>query len=306
MMKGAYALDETPSGNSDLAVVVLNWRDEQRTIACVESLLADPKISLVIIVDNETRHRLSSFASARERVDLIELNENRGFAGGTNRGLELAIDRGFSWVGTINSDARVVSGSLADLCRWAGKGDAIGAVGPAIVGVAGRVQSAGESVAPLTASTRDILAPHSAQIDYLTWACVLLPASTLREVGLLNESFFMYWEDVEFGLRLRDRGFEMVVDDCVRVEHEFSASHESAGWRIDYYSALGLAMIARLRGGAWRLGTAFRVMGRVIVRHPWSRNGRAALNGYRFGLRMDAERPAWMHLRDAGVLSPPK
>jgi hypothetical protein len=238
-----------------VVAVVLNWRDPDSTTLCIESLLREESISLIHVVDNESRGQLADIVG--ERVRLHEQQENLGFSRGVNIGLREAL---------ADDDRR------------------IGLVAPVILNPDGSVQSTGGRFRALDAATSDRV--DGAAINYLTWACVLIPRSTLLQVGLLDEAFFMYWEDVDYGLRTLASGRTLRIAPRATVVHALSKSHAKAGPAIDRYSARGLVVLARKqsRASVW-IGAAFRIALRLVKR-ALARDGarvQAVVRGVREG-----------------------
>lgn len=225
-----------------IVAVVLSWREVDLTTRCVDSLLAEPLIDEVVVVDNESSGALHALESrAQGRVRLIELQENRGFAGGVNEGLRLALARGASAVLCINNDAKLEPGTVAAMQLVADADPAVGIVGPTIVDQHGRIIADGGKV---LRSRMEVDERAGASANFVTWACVLVPAPVLDRVGLLDDRFFMYWEDVDFSFRLTSAGLRLAVVP-ERVRHDVSSSHEGAGLGIiDLYSALSLGVFA--------------------------------------------------------------
>jgi len=242
--------------------VVLNWKDADSTLKCVDSLRADPAVSRVVVVDNETDGELR--AGLNDDVELIEQVENLGFSRGVNVGLRWALANGADAALVINNDAFVSLGAVGELIRSWLENDG-GVLAPLIRDPDGTIQSTGGQFRACIASTKDVAT--SARVDYLTWACVLLPRATLERVGLLDEEFFMYWEDVDYGFRVREAGLSLEVVEGATVHHERSKSHSRAGNAIDLYSAHGLVVLAKKRGGVvLALGLPVRLTARLLRR----------------------------------------
>jgi GT2 family glycosyltransferase len=179
--------------------------------------------------------------------------------------MRAALDRNADAILAINNDATVRNGAVRELLNaWLSDSRNVGLLAPRIVFPDGTTQSTGGYFRAIDASTRDI---NVRRINYLTWACVLVPRETLEQVGYLDERYFMYWEDVEYGLRVTDAGNVLRVVETAVVEHSLSKSHKKAGARIDRYSARGLVLLCLSRGGTARwLGLPIRLIGRVITR----------------------------------------
>src|SRR5690606_12590801 len=83
----------------------------------------------------------------------------------------------------------------------------------------------------------------------LTWACVLLRPSAVSGVGLLDERYFMYWEDVEYSQRLTAAGWRMQLALDAHATHATSSSHARSQGATAMYSVAGLLTYAEgLRG----------------------------------------------------------
>ena len=266
-----------------IVAVVLNWRDAASTRRCVESLRNETGIDAIIVVDNESTGQLRDMQG--KDVHLSEQTENLGFSRGINVGLRHGLHEGADAVLVINNDAEVRAGSVDALVKgWELASGRVGMLAPIVLNPDGTEQSTGGFFRAWDASTRDLGARH---INYLTWACVLVPRATLEVVGLLDEDFFMYWEDVDYGLRVGDAGLDLVVVRDAVVVHAKSASHGRAGNAIERYSARGLTLLCRKRGGVARfVGLPYRLGGRVLSRIP---RGRAAVAAVMAGWR-DATR----------------
>lgn len=286
-----------------IAAVVLNWKDHERTCRCVGSLIDEDLVDSIIVVDNESDGQLrESLHEARAEVTVLEQHENRGFAGGVNPGLEAVLARRETeFVLCINNDAVLTSGALGLMMTEIERDRRVGLVGPRIVDANGATISTGGSFRAISASTKDLSAREP---DYVTWACVLVRREVFDEVGLLDDGFFMYWEDVEFGLRAASAGFLLRVATHATVLHELSASHSRAGGKVQGYSSYGLVHLARVRGGLTAIGAAYRVLGRVASalarwdRVTAARIARSAI----LASRASHDEPAWAALARAGLL----
>lgn len=247
-----------------VSAVILNWRDPSNTLACVESLRDFTEVSQIFIVHNESTHSpfppqtFSSFA-----IPVIEVfnPENRGFSAGINSGIQQAISSNCDAVMLINNDAVLAPHSLEKLMSGL-DGPQTGMVAPVILNPDNTLQAAGASVNKRRLTVNE---KSSQDIDFLTFACVLIKSSTFEKVGLLDEAFFMYWEDVDFGLRVKAAGLEMkVVPEAIAI-HAVSSSRKIAGSRVDMYSAFGLGAFGILHPH-YKFGSYFRITLRVFKR----------------------------------------
>jgi hypothetical protein len=225
-----------PLTGHDVWIVVLNWNGCADTVACLESLArADLDGATVVLVDNGSRD--GSVATVRARfpdVRVIALPENRGFAGGCNVGIRAALDAGAGAVLLLNNDTVVAADFLGALLavlnrrRWAAavSGAVFRADSPEALDCAwleiyfghGIVRRRGVNALP--GEGFDFVRPISAGVG----SCLLLRATALRRVGLLDESYFAYHEEVDWCFRARKAGLLVYYQPFARVWHRGSSS----------------------------------------------------------------------------------
>lgn len=244
--------------------VILNWKDPKNTLSCVESLKGLPKLSQIIIVHNESNSSPfppETFTSTATPVIEVFNPENRGFSAGINTGIQQALISKCDAVLLINNDA-VLSPNAIELLITALNTSDVGMVAPFILNPDESLQASGASL-----KMRNLLVNEksSQNFDFLTFACVLVKSSTFEKVGLLDEAFFMYWEDVDFGLRVKEAGLELVVVPEATAIHAVSSSRKIAGSRVDLYSAFGLGAFGILHP-QYKSGSYYRITLRMLKR----------------------------------------
>ena len=212
-----------------LVAVVLNWNggdDTLRALASIEAIET-------ICVDNGSTDGSDGEVERRfPRVELLRLNENRGFAAGCNAGIGRALERGADWVFLLNNDAVAEPGLPAALERAAEARPAAGILACKLLFEDGRtVMYAGASFnATLGYSGRRAgfgkpdRFHELRDVERADGAAMALSRALLERVGLFDEQLFAYVEDVDLSLRARAAGFAIVfVPDAV-VRHKGSAS----------------------------------------------------------------------------------
>lgn len=283
------------------SALVLNWKDTERTLRCVQSLLDSPLLERVLVVDNESRagsglrRRLQELNSSR--ISLLPVNVNLGFAGGVNRGLTKLIDAGFDQILVINNDATIDPDSVHKMVATQISEGPLTLVGPRITYPSGDVQAAGSHIHWLTAKVDHQSWPG--KTDYLTWACVLVTKEIVNAIGLLNEQFFMYWEDAEYSLRLTSAGGKLLVEPEAQAIHEESATKNVIGNLTVRYATASLASFARIYPKS-EFGARLRLLMRVIrqsLRHGLN-EGRYTLDAWKWGRERNAA-PAWQRIEEA-------
>lgn len=274
-----------------ISAAVLNWKDTRRTVRCVATLVQSEAIDHVYIVDNESSGELRAalekvvFAS-KTTWSVAEIVENRGFAAGMNIALSESVTAGFDATLVINNDAVIDNEAVAYLVDVLEKYPRAGLAAPRIVQPDGTAESEGGYLMPVLGMTS-----HRALVkrepDFITWACVLVRTEALNDVGMLDERFFMYWEDVDFSLRLRAAGWTATVAREAVATHEVSTNRATYPVAIKAYHTWSSILFSRKHGGGWIVGRWVWLLSSAGANAIRLRSG--ALRGLREGVRLSRE-----------------
>jgi GT2 family glycosyltransferase len=232
----AAASTTDPLTPADVVIVVLSWNRREHTLACLESLQAAYfGGAQAIVVDNGSRDgSLEAIRDRFPRLDVIALPENRGFAGGCNVGITAALERGARGVLLLNNDTEVASDFLGWLVQSMNAHPLAAAVSGAVLRFDNRevldvaylevffghglVHRRGVNALP--GQGFDV----ERQVDVGVGCCLLLRREAIQRVGLLDEEYFAYHEEVDWCFRARQAGFEIWYQPLSRVWHHGSRS----------------------------------------------------------------------------------
>jgi GT2 family glycosyltransferase len=244
-----------------LAAVIVHWQDADETVACVESLATEPP-ALAIVVDNGSREPIAArLAAQAPHVRVIRVAQNRGYAGGANVGIAAALADGARVVLLLNNDARVGPGAEAAALAALAADARIAVVGakvltredPSRLWLAwGRVTYRQSLVALCGADVPDGKAWSVARdVDWVAGCAMWFRADALESLGLLDESFFAYHEEVEWCARARRAGWRVRYCPQAIVSHTGRGSHGSpSAIRIrKYFAARNAILFARKHAG---------------------------------------------------------
>jgi GT2 family glycosyltransferase len=233
-----------------VACIIVNWNGWQDTIECLDALdRCDYPCLHVVVVDNgSTNDSVARIRSARPDIVLLESGKNLGFAGGNNVGLRYALARDIDYFWLLNNDTKPAPDALSALVEKALTNKRIGAVG-SICYYADRpetVQAWGGARVNLW-----IGYVHNSTISRDDWwfhsiygASMLVPRNAFEDIGLLDEGFFHSWEETEFCLRLRKRGWLLAAAADARVLHKVNASTGGSKLVLDrYFTTSGLRIL---------------------------------------------------------------
>lgn len=228
-------------------IIILNWNGWRDTLACVESCrwLTWPNLRIVV-VDNASTD--GSEAILRERlhdVEIIQSGANLGFAGGNNVGIRYALKSGADYVWLLNNDAEAAPEALAELVE-AMEGNANVAMAGSKIFLhhdSQRLQFAGGlwekgrlRLRMLGANQLDLgQFDERCERDSVSGCSMLVRASTIQDIGLMDESYFLYWEDTEWCARARQKGYRILFVPKSHVWHKVSASTGKSAFAQHYY-----------------------------------------------------------------------
>jgi len=216
-------------------VVILNWNRCDDTIRCVESVqrLRYPRFTVVVVDNGSTDGSPGTLAKRFPGLEVIETGSNLGYAGGNNAGIHWALRRGADHVLILNNDTIVDPDVLAELTRVAGGDRTIGVVGPKVLCEPDRhlIYSCGESQS-LWFNVRRIatgqpdrdVGRNPRDVAYVVGCAILVSREFIERVGLLDDVFFAYYDEVDWCFRGRRLGYRVVCAPAAVVYHKGEAS----------------------------------------------------------------------------------
>jgi GT2 family glycosyltransferase len=266
-----------------------------------------PNYHIVVVDNGSTDGTESAVRTQYPEVTVIVNPRNLGFTGGTNVGIRHALSQGADYVFLINNDTFVEPTILDELIAYAGS-PGVGIVGPKIYCADDpqRIWSVGAKRHPLTLEMIDKgygrmdvgQWEEVAEQDYLLGCAQLFKRSVLEEIGLLDEAFFLYCDDMDICLRAHEAGYRMLMVPQAKMWHKGAASVAGgkSSPRVRYYSARSSTWLFRkhVRGlrwlivGPYRFGSAVKTFLRLAMQKKWV-SVRAHLLGLRDGLTMTGE-----------------
>jgi len=274
------------------------------TLECVQALKLMGRQDLeILVIDNGSQDdSLSIFRGQEDLFRLISLGENLGFAAGNNHGLRLALAEGYDYALLVNNDAFAAPDMLANLLAEVDSQTALLSPkiyyesAPGMIWFAnGRRQAytldlrdtgQGEQDGPDWAESRDV--------DYLLGTCLLVNLSAIREVGLLDERYFFYFEDLDWSIRCQQKGYKLRLVAPAHLYHRVALS---TGGAEDtplrrYYLAYGSVLFWREHAKlgnplviiAFRTLSALKMVARLTISGKWT-VAKAYLQGLMDGWR---------------------
>jgi GT2 family glycosyltransferase len=256
-----------------VGVVVLNWNGIDDTLECLRSLAAvDYPAREIIVVDNGSR------ASPRQRiledfpsVTYLETGRNLGYAGGNNVGIRYALEHGHDYVLVLNNDTCVEPHSLRAAVAVAETDSRIAAVSvkivcfdePARVWVAYGRLTYRKGLVRLIGYLQPDDGRFDQQLDveWVPGTAIFLRRAALERVGLFDEEFFAYHEDVDWCTRAREQEWRLVYAPCARIFHKGHRSSGGGGFVTPRQYLAGRNMVLFvLKHGRWYQRLQFLIL----------------------------------------------
>jgi GT2 family glycosyltransferase len=224
----------------NIGIIILNWNNWPDTSSCLAKLneISYPQESLkLIVVDNGSTDDLPIGLLALEGVELIKLDENRGFAGGNNVGIDFALKAGCEYVLLINNDTQITPGFLQPLLEVFESEPDVGIVAPKIyytdppnrIWYAGgkfrQPRIIGELIGMDEFDTGQY--NQAGPVDFAVGACMLIKREVFDRIGLLDDDLFFYHEDVDFSYRTMQAGLTTWYQPASSIWHDVSHSTAS-------------------------------------------------------------------------------
>jgi hypothetical protein len=262
-----------------VTIVILNWNGLADTTECLRSLEAIYYTNCrVIVVDNgsdgsEAQALREAFGSG---IEVIENETNLGFAGGANVGIRRALDGGAEYVLLLNNDTTVDPAFLSELVTAAQPLPDLAAACPKTLFYDRRdeIYSTGGRYSLWRGTARQVGRGQAdrrqfdeiAERGYADGVCMLIPRPALERVGLLDEDYFMYWEETDWCARARQAGLRCHYIPSAKIWHKAARSQERSN-EFQYLYRRNALLFVRKRGNRAHLATALFM--HLFVYGPW-------------------------------------
>lgn len=226
----------------NVGIVISNYNGWQDTVQCLESLQKQTyrDFEIILLDDASTNDSVQQLQKhLTENTVFLPQEANSGFAAVNNVGMRRALADGCDWVLLLNNDTVVAPDFLETLLRETPAGavscpkmlfldppDEIWFAGGELDRATGKVKHLGGHEKDGQAFA------EKKQVSFITFCCVLLPRQVVEEVGFLDETLFMYCEDVDYCIRLADAGVPMWLLPDAKIWHKAGGS---AGGMLSVY-----------------------------------------------------------------------
>lgn len=223
--------------NNSIYIVLLNYNGYEDTMDCIKSL-EDIKYDNynIVVVDNNSPD--GSYEKLKLNLEgkhtLIRAKENGGFAKGNNIGIKYALDKGAEYILLLNNDTLVHKDFLKELIKPFNKYNNVGITTGKIYyeedrnrfwfagGMFNQKRFYGQHIGEGEEDRGQY--DEEKQISFSTGCLMLIKREVFKKISGLSEEYFMYYEDVDFSLKVQQQGFKIYYTPKAKIYHKVSAS----------------------------------------------------------------------------------
>lgn len=300
----------------DVSIVIVSWNVRNLLHDCLESILDNQgQMSLeIIVVDNVSGDGTPEMLNQHfPAVQLIQPGENTGFSKGNNIGIRASSGK---FVLLLNPDTLIVGPALQTLADFLTRSPTTGVIGPQLLNEDGSVQSSIrrfptvmtgffestwlQSYTPRRILEHYYISDHNPeeirQVDWLQGAALLVRQETIADVGLLDEQFFMYSEELDWQRRIKEAGWDIVYYPQAQIMHYGGKSSEQVVAKQHiYFQVSKIAYFKKYHGtlAAWTLRMFLLTSYLIQI----MLEGVKGLLGHKRKLRYERTRAYWQVIR---------
>lgn len=215
-----------------VAIIILHWGDPADTTGLLKSLQKISYDNYQIYLVDQT---LELDVKTEKNMRVILPETNLGYSGGNNLAISIALEDECDYLLLLNNDTIVESNFLQLLVRALESDENAAAAGPTILygddsnkiwfGGGEYLRRRGSTTHLRVGAQFDIEAESNTthHVSFITGCSILLRSSVVREIGMLDDSFFLYWEDADWCVRAADQGYGLVYVPKSVVYHRVSS-----------------------------------------------------------------------------------
>jgi N-acetylglucosaminyl-diphospho-decaprenol L-rhamnosyltransferase len=302
----------------DLSIVIVNWNVRELLRHCLSSIYQATEASFeleAIVVDNASGDgSVVMVGESFPQVHLIANDENLGFTRGNNQAIAQSRGR---YVLLLNPDTEVVGGALSTMVQYMDTHPQAGALGPQLLYPDGSVQPSRRRFPTIATAflestvlqqwfpdnrvlrryyIRDRGDDEVQEVDWVVGACLLARRQAIEQVGLLDEKFFMYSEEMDWCRRFKERGWRVVYLPTAQVIHHEAKSSEQVKSLQHIQFQRSKALYFRKHHGRWQ-AEVLRLFLLITYVYQLLLESLKWLVGHKRPLRAERIRAHWQVLR---------
>lgn len=260
---------------ASVAIIVVNWNKCRLLMRLLNSLKNQNYNNYeIFVVDNaSTDNSVVNIEKRSEKINLLVNRENLGGTGGFNSGIKFALQAGsFKYVWLLDNDVTVSHNALNALVSIMENNESIGLAGSRILNAqdhnfvvetgamfdwkAGIVRPVDRNIPKSQSTCTDVV-----EVDYVAVCSALVRVDALNKVGLMDERYFLFWDDMDWGIAFKQAGYRVVAVPDSEIYHPAFTEYRSVVVDSYYGVRNQLLTFSKYRfyeGACWGLVNLFR------------------------------------------------
>lgn len=230
-----------------VTIVIINYNNASDTIECINSIkkITFPNYNILVIDNNSTDDSAEILNQDRESYIFIRNHQNLGFSGGNNLGITHALNSEADYILLLNNDTIVQEDFLDRLVETSLSVKNRGIIGGKIYYYDDpeRIWYAGGSLNCFLGRTKHIgknkidtgKYDKTREVGFITGCLMLIPREVIENVGMMDEKYFLYFEDADWCYRIRKAGYRLIYSPLARIYHKESATTQRLNNVKAYY-----------------------------------------------------------------------
>nr|CAA9234772.1 hypothetical protein AVDCRST_MAG63-1137 [uncultured Armatimonadetes bacterium] len=267
-----------------VAIILVTFKGKDDTLECLRSLaeLTYPNWEVLVVDQNSGDDTLEAVREAFPWAHTIANPVNNGFAGGNNVGIRAAMERGADYIFLLNNDTTVEPGLLEPLVALAESDPKIGVVGPKMLyhgdpetiwSAGGRMDWRGNSML-VDEGEKDTPGGEPRDVDFIVGCGLMARRDVLEKVGILDERYFIYYEESDLCARIRKAGYRIVYQPNARLWHKVSRTFGPGSEFTVYYMYRNVFLYLRQHGARPILGPLVALYKTLRLAAVWTVQGK--------------------------------
>lgn len=219
-----------------VGIILVNYNGKEYNEECINSILDSSYKNIeIIVVDNGSKDGSVEILKEvfKEKIELILTGKNLGFSGANNIGIEKALNDGCDYIVLLNNDT-IIDRNLIGNMLIASIEEHNSVISPKIYYYDNKkiIWSAGADIRWKKGVTdqrginkiEDGSFNKREEVEFGTGCCLLIPSNIVKKVGMLSEEYFLYYEDTDYCMKIKEGGYKIVYEPTGVLYHKVSAS----------------------------------------------------------------------------------
>ena len=228
-------------------IILVNYNGCSDTVECIKSIneITYSNYKIVVVDNSSSDNSEEIIKKIFPHITFMQTGKNLGFGGGNNVGIKYALNNAADYVLLLNNDTSVKEDFLEHLVSTAEKDKKVGVVGGKIFyyDLPTILWYAGGKINTFTGKTQHV---GDLQVDkleynklcetgYITGCMMLLSSDIIKKVGMMDERYFLYYEESDWNVRIKKAGYKIIYNPKSVIYHKVSASTKKQSDIMTYY-----------------------------------------------------------------------